>query len=273
MRNPRLVFHELSYILPGGLNEARPVEVINLKTVEIVQRLLQENINGQSLMNQIHVIWFCVRIPSGNAPVLTGPDHELLASHHVPRILIFPRYDLTVAQFDEELSLPDNISDETAERLTVQRAEAHFQDVCRSQVANLDMISAHTRTGGLKGAVLDAESDRTIRGLLETTCLLGNEYIERKLWEVERTRLDSPRKTITEALKIVMNVYYPGAFSNIPWHTQGNMLDQLHRTLTRIWKMDDPRMRRDAPPFVSQVHELSTAYNVHHPGIRQIFIG
>ncbi|KAF7296883.1 hypothetical protein MIND_00920100 [Mycena indigotica] len=264
MRNPRLVMHELSYDLLSAVDASQAHDVASVKTIEIVQHLLKENTAGQALMNQIHVIWFCIQgVPSSmDNRVLRASDREFLMLQRVPQMIVFTQSDVVVAQWEEANSNLPNTSAETtdAHRPSVQRAaESEF----------LGNISSYFRTGGLKNATLDPESNRVIRSLLETTCQLGDDYVERMIWEAERTRIsadyDFLRNTIAKALEIVMDVYYRGAFSNIPWHTQGNMLDQLHRTLTRIWKMDDPRMRRDAPPFVSQVYQLSTAYNVHHP--------
>ncbi|KAF7296893.1 hypothetical protein MIND_00921100 [Mycena indigotica] len=269
LRNPRLVVHEISYIYDDEFTQEED-SIPGLNKLEIVQQILKEKTTDQSFMDQIHVIWFCIEVPaSSNRPVFTPSDLVFLASQNVPIVVVFTRFDLLIADLEERLSLPDNISDESADGLTVQRANAQFLAMCMSKLAELDYIASHARTGGLKTATIDAESINVIRKLVETTCYLADEYVERKLWESERTRIsqdrDGPWKTIAEASESVMDVYYEAVRSNIPWSSLGNTMDRLHRTITRKWKLDDPHVRRDDTPFVSQVHQLSTTHNPHRP--------
>ncbi|KAJ7051335.1 hypothetical protein C8F01DRAFT_1237216 [Mycena amicta] len=275
LRNPRFVMHELGYVLKT--DDA-------LKRFQRAEQFLSANFTTETFEDQVHVIWLCVEVsrPDSTSNGFDSSEIEFLKQRKVPVIVVFTRFDDLVDLMEEELSLPDNSSDDATDTLTLQRAHVRFQESCLDPLNDITPAVPYVLTSGLQDEVLTRDSKQALNNLLQTTQTLTEEYVGCRLWKSSAIpNLATASEKLDHSLGIAMKgespqcgsrrlifraVYYRALLSNIWWHRLEDILGKLHRDTTRTWNLDDPMVRRDSPQFVSEVLTISSlsalvAYN------------
>ncbi|KAJ7050636.1 hypothetical protein C8F01DRAFT_676120 [Mycena amicta] len=251
LRNPRFVLHELL----NGQNAQKSERLHRL------QEFLTTTGSNEPVEDRPHVIWLCVQIPfTRSHGGFDAPEAAFLAEQEVPVIVIFTQFDRLVDKLSEELSLPDNSTDEAAEQLTVQRAHVQVRESCLDPLNEISPRLPYAITSGLNEPVLVPDSQQSMNNLLQTTRRLAEEYVESKLWSssgIPQHLAGIPGKLDT-SIQIGMNVYYRVLFCHIWWCQLESIFDKLHRDTTRTWNLDDPLVRRDSVQFVSEVRTISS---------------
>nr|GAT47038.1 predicted protein [Mycena chlorophos] len=142
LRNPRFALHELAYV-------RIPEDGLETRGIAKLERLREAN-KMQQLSEQFHAIWFCVRVPFDNLHnALTSSELDFLRNS--PTTGSKPPsfgFDKLVARLEEELSLPDNSSDDAAEQLTLQRAFVKFEESCLQDLLTVSPPIPYLRTSG-----------------------------------------------------------------------------------------------------------------------------
>ncbi|KAF7317605.1 hypothetical protein MKEN_00847800 [Mycena kentingensis (nom. inval.)] len=253
LRNPRIVFHELLYTDAENAPD---------RISQVDQFLVLNALSGH-LSRTVHVIWFCAAVPYAagpNHPALDDAEISFISRQEVPVAVIFTQFDKVLSVMEDELSLPDNATDEDTEALTLQRSNIRFEESCVASLASLPKILPFTRTTALESDAWTKESDALMRKFLETTCAAGDDYIARKQWALSvGPSLQTVSNKIEVSIKLALRVYFRVLFSSrISVGSLETITDKLHRQITRIWKLEDPFVRRDSEQFILGVRRISS---------------
>ncbi|KAF7300077.1 hypothetical protein MKEN_01330800 [Mycena kentingensis (nom. inval.)] len=263
LRNPGLVLHELQ--CPHSLDRSE-------RLVQVA-KFLQSNRAEAALENQANVIWFCVPIPSGETRdklALTPTEIEFLSSQQVPRIAIFTKFERLVSLLEDQLSLPDNSTEEETEALSMQRANVRFQETSSGPLGSMAPAVPYVRTFGLDQDFLAAEPERILANLVLMTRTLANEHLRQQ--SLAGTSIKSVSAKLEASIDLGMSggtstglqsklmkyrVYYRAMLTNLFPAQLEDIIDKLHRRTTRLWNLDDPHVRRDSVPLMLEIRRIS----------------
>jgi len=161
----------------------------------------------------------------------------------VPVVVVFTQFDMLVDSMFQDLDLPDDASEDTIEKLCVEKAEEKFQELCVKPLQKINPELRYARSSGLSGGENTKPDRQALDRLIQVSLVLVEEDIEGEAWIVyAMAQRGNAQVKLDGAIAVGMKRYWRGLASstNFPGTKLEKCLDTVHEEMTDSWNFYDP---------------------------------
>jgi len=194
------------------LHDSQGFERGEVRNFDVVKRFVEERTKMPHIKDQLHAIWYCIKIPrTGGRVFEVGDEKFLKLDFKVPVIIVFTQYDLLYNQTEYSMN-PAHLEgkkDYEIRSITEEETKKIFQKSCLDPLARVNpklrwvKVSSHERY------------KTTYAELIKTTSDLAREHVRNSDWCLSAIpqRLDADRRikdSITRAMQIMRSSTFAG---------------------------------------------------------------